>query len=100
MTESPGTPKPSAPPDPRLVLLLAAALPGMGHVWTGRAARGLGFAFFTLIGFWLTAKFAAPEASLVGRHAAGFFVWAVSLPDAYRGARLDSARAAAAAAER
>lgn len=81
-----------APPDPRHVLLAAALLPGMGHVWTGRAARGLGFALFAGVGGWLTAKFAAPDVSLVGRHAGGFFVWALSLPDAYRGARLDRAR--------
>ncbi|UMY16454.1 hypothetical protein MMB17_17340 [Methylobacterium organophilum] len=84
---------PVSPPDPRRVLLVAALLPGMGHVWTGRAARGLGFALFTLVGGWLCAKFASPEASFVGRHAAGFFVWALSLPDAYRCARLDQARA-------
>lgn len=76
-------------PDPTRVLLVAALLPGMGHVWTGRAARGLGFALFALLGGWLTARFAAPDASLVGRHAGGFFVWAMSIPDAYRGARLD-----------
>ncbi|WP_232631784.1 hypothetical protein [Methylobacterium sp. Leaf118] len=81
-----------APPDPRHVLLAAALLPGMGHVWTGRAARGLGFALFALVGGWLTAKFAAPDVSVVGRHAGGVFVWALSLPDAYRGARLDRTR--------
>ncbi|MBB2961358.1 hypothetical protein [Methylobacterium sp. R2-1] len=78
-------------PDPTRVLLAAALLPGMGHVWTGRATRGLGFALFALLGGWLTARFAAPDASLVGRHAGGFFVWALSIPDAYRAARLDRA---------
>ncbi|RXF74280.1 hypothetical protein [Hansschlegelia zhihuaiae] len=86
----------SAPPDPRLVLLVAALLPGMGHVMIGRAARGLGFAFFAAIGFWLTSKFADPDASFIGRHAGGFFVWALSLPDAYRAARMDRERAGAA----
>ncbi|MFC3693558.1 hypothetical protein ACFOWB_15160 [Chenggangzhangella methanolivorans] len=83
----------ATPPDPRLVLVLAAVFPGMGHVVIGRAMRGLGFAFFTVIGFWLTAKFAAPDVSFVGRHAAGFFVWALSIPDAYRAARMDFERA-------
>ncbi|QIJ73261.1 hypothetical protein GU700_00720 [Methylobacterium sp. NI91] len=78
-------------PDPTRVLLVAALLPGMGHVWTERAARGLGFALFALLGGWLTARFAAPDASLIGRHAGGFFVWALSIPDAYRGACLDRA---------
>lgn len=85
-------PRPATPPDPRLVLAVAALLPGVGHVMIGRAARGLGFAFFTLIGGWLTAKFAAPDASLIGKHAGGVFVWALSLPDAYRSARLDRER--------
>ncbi|WP_051091240.1 hypothetical protein [Methylopila sp. M107] len=88
-------PKPVTPPDPRLVLAVAALLPGVGHVWIGRAARGLGFAFFTLIGGWLTAKFAAPDASIIGKHAGGFFVWALSLPDVYRAAKLDLERARA-----
>jgi hypothetical protein len=83
----------TSPPDPRLVLLVAALLPGMGHVMIGRAARGLGFALFTLVLGWLTAKFAAPDASVIGRHAGGFLVWALSLPDAYRAARLDVERA-------
>lgn len=92
--------KPATPPDPRLVLLVAALLPGVGHVMIGRAARGLGFAFFTLIGGWLTAKFAAPDASFIGKHAGGFFVWALSLPDAYRTAAFAQARARAASTNR
>ncbi|MBB3973830.1 hypothetical protein [Hansschlegelia beijingensis] len=82
-----------APPDPRLVLLVAAILPGMGHVMIGRAARGLGFALFTFVLGWLTTKFAAPDAGMIGRHAGGFLVWALSLPDAYRSARTDAVRA-------
>ncbi|GEP07350.1 hypothetical protein [Methylobacterium oxalidis] len=81
-------PEPAPPPNPRLVLMAALVLPGMGHVLAGRPQRGLGFAFFTLIGAWLTTKFAAPDADVVGRHAAGLFVWALSIPDAYRTARL------------
>lgn len=87
------TPISVTPPDPRLVLALAAVLPGAGHVLIGRAARGLGFACFTLVGGWLTTKFAAPDASLIGKHAGGFLVWALSLPDVYRSARLDHMRA-------
>ncbi|HEY0292051.1 MAG TPA: hypothetical protein VGC51_06895 [Hansschlegelia sp.] len=80
-----------SPPDPRLVLLIAMALPGMGHVMIGRAARGLGFALFAFVLGWLTTKFAAPDAGVIGRHAGGFLVWAISLPDAYRSARMDVA---------
>ena len=77
-----------AKPDPLLVLATAIVLPGMGHVLIGRAQRGLGFALFTLLGAWLTTRWAAPDAGMIGRHAAGFFVWALSIPDAYRGAKL------------
>ncbi|MCG5248229.1 hypothetical protein [Methylorubrum extorquens] len=75
-------------PNPRLVLAAALLMPGVGHVLVGRARRGLGFASFTLVGAWLTTKFAASDADVVGRHAAGLFVWALSIPDAYRSARM------------
>lgn len=76
------------PRNPYVVLAAAIVLPGMGHVLAGRPQRGLGFAIFVLAGAWLTTKFAAPGVDAIGRHAAGFFVWALSIPDAYRGARL------------
>lgn len=75
-------------PNPYLVLAVAILLPGVGHILAGKTQRGLGFAFFTLVGAWLTTKFAAPDIDIVGRHAAGLFVWALSVPDAYRSARL------------
>ncbi len=84
--------RPLMRPDRRLVLLVAAILPGVGHVIVGRAARGLGFAFFTLLFGWLTTKFAPPDASFVGRHAGGAFVWALSILDAYRIAAVHSFR--------
>ncbi|ACK51549.1 conserved hypothetical protein [Methylocella silvestris BL2] len=77
----------------RLILAVAIVLPGVGHVLAGRPGRGLGFAFFTLVFAWLTTKFAAPDASVLGRYAGGFFVWALSVTDAYRIARLDEVRA-------
>ncbi|WP_336490418.1 hypothetical protein [Methylobacterium nigriterrae] len=82
------------PPSPALVLATAIVLPGMGHVLVGRARRGLGFAAFALLGAWLTTKFAAPDAGALGRHAAGLFVWALSVTDAYRSARLQQRAAA------
>lgn len=78
----------AAQPNPYLVLAAAILLPGVGHVLVGKTQRGLGFAFFTLVGAWLTTKFAAPDVGVIGRHAAGLFVWALSVPDAYRSARL------------
>ncbi len=76
------------PVNPYLVLALAIALPGAGHVALGLNFRGLGFAFFSLLLALLTYRISAPDVSFVGRSAAGLFVWALSIPDAYRVARL------------
>jgi hypothetical protein len=77
--------------NPRLVLLFAILLPGAGHVALGRIRRALGFLFFMLVLGWLTTHLAAPTASFVGRHAAGFFVYALSITDAYRLAAISAA---------
>ena len=80
-------PRPRRPLNPYLVLALAV-LPGVGHVAIGQPRRGLVFAFFTLFFAVLTYLFSTPEQSFIGRHAGGFFVWALSIPDAYRRARM------------
>jgi hypothetical protein len=76
------------PLNPYLVLALAVVLPGMGHVALGQQMRGFGFAFFSLLLALLTWHLAPPDRSFVGRTAGGLFVWALSIPDAYRLARL------------
>lgn len=76
------------PLNPYVVLALAILLPGVGHVAIGQPQRGLVFAFFTLFFALLTYLISTPEQSFVGRHAGGFFIWALSIPDAYRRARL------------
>lgn len=76
------------PINPYLVLALAVALPGTGHLALGLNFRGLGFAFFSLLLALLTYRISSPDVSFVGRSAAGLFVWALSIPDAYRIARL------------
>lgn len=81
------------PLNPYLVLLLSVVLPGVGHVAIGEARRGLAFALFVLLFSTLTYMTTTPEQSLIGRHAGGLFVWALSIPDAYRRARLRSAMA-------
>lgn len=86
--------KPAAKPtkkpiDPYWVLALAVLLPGMGHVALGQPQRGFGFAFFTLLLALMTFAITPPERSFVGRAAMGLFVWALSIPDAYRIARLN-----------
>lgn len=75
------------PPHPYAVLALAIVLPGVGHIAIGQPQRGLVFAFATLFFGLLTFVLSTPEQSFVGRHAGGFFVWALSIPDAYRRAR-------------
>lgn len=76
------------PVNPYVVLALAVLLPGVGHVAAGRPLRGLSFAFFTMLLGFITLQVAPSEASFIGRHAGGLFVWALSIPDAYRVARL------------
>lgn len=77
------------PLNPYLVLALAIAFPGAGHVAIGRAQRGLVFAFFTLLFMVLSYMTTSSEHSFIGRHAGGLFIWALSLPDVYRRARVD-----------
>ena len=72
---------------PYAVLALAILLPGMGHVMSGQPQRGFGFAFFTLLLALLTWQITPPDRSFIGRAALGLFVWALSIPDAYRLAR-------------
>ena len=76
------------PPHPYLVLGVALVLPGCGQVLNRQPKRGLMFLFFTLLLGGITTLTAPPHASLIGHFAGGLFVYALSLPDAYRTARL------------
>ncbi|MDH4980841.1 hypothetical protein [Hyphomicrobium sp. D-2] len=82
------TNKHKRPINPYLILALAIVLPGAGHVALGLPQRGFGFAFFSLLLALATWHTAGPEISFIGRSAGGLFVWALSIPDAYRIARL------------
>lgn len=77
-----------APPNPRLVLTVAAVLPGMGQVMNRQPLRGLIFVFFILLLGAFTLKTAAPEVSFVGKMSGGLFVWAMAMIDAYKTARI------------
>jgi len=79
------------PINPYLVLGLALILPGAGHVAAGEARRGLAFALFVVLFSILTYMTTTPDRSFIGRHAGGLFIWALSIPDAYRRARIRSA---------
>lgn len=79
--------KRKAPPHPYTVLLLAILMPGGGHVLAGQPQRGFGFAVFTLLFAAISWHTTTPDHSFIGRAALGLFVWAISIPDAYRVAR-------------
>ena len=84
-----GAPKP--PLHPLWVLLIAILLPGVGQVINNTPKRGVMFLFFIMSFGWITMHLAPPDASFVGRYAGGFFVYAISIMDAYRWARYRSA---------
>ncbi|WHO74645.1 hypothetical protein [Rhizobium sp. BT03] len=75
-------------PNPYLVLALAIILPGAGHVAIGEPRRGLTFVLFVMFFSILTFMTTTSDQSFIGRHAGGLFIWALSIPDAYRRARL------------
>lgn len=79
------------PLNPYLVLALAIVLPGAGHVAVRQATRGLAFVFFVVLFSMITYSTTTSDQSFIGRHAGGLFVWALSIPDAYRRARIRSA---------
>jgi hypothetical protein len=81
------------PINPYLVLALALVLPGAGHVAARDATRGLAFAFFVVLFSIVSYMTTTPDQTFIGRHAGGLFVWALSIPDAYRRARILTATA-------
>ena len=80
------------PINPYLVLALAIALPGAGHVAVRDAPRGLAVAFFGVLFSVISYMTTTSDQTFIGRHAGGLFVWALSIPDAYRRARLLATR--------
>ena len=76
------------PLDPRLVLLVAVILPGVGQVLNRQPLRGLIFVGFTILLGAFTLKTAAPDVSFVGKLSGGLFVWAMAAFDAYKTARI------------
>ena len=77
-----------APRKPLQVLLAAVVLPGSGHVLQGRAQRGLMFLFFMIVLGWASGHLMPPNASFFGRHIGGFFVYGMSIIDAYKWSKI------------
>lgn len=63
-------------------------LPGLGHVLCGAPQRGLTFQGFMVLMGWITWHLTSPGHSLMGRLAGGLFIYAVSIADAYRIAKM------------
>lgn len=80
--------KPKRPPHPLIILALAIILPGSGQVFNGEPVRGLIFLFFMFLLGGFTLVTAAPDVSIVGKLAGGIFVYAISVFDAYKKARI------------
>jgi hypothetical protein len=81
--------QPQRPPlNPYLVLLAAILLPGFGHVLNGQTKRGLIMQLFMITLAFVTWQLAPASASFIGKLSGGLFVYALSIPEAYRVARL------------
>ena len=76
------------PLNPYLVLIAAILLPGFGHVLNGQARRGFIMQLFMIALGFITWQLAPPEASFIGKISGGLFVYALSIPEAYRVARI------------
>jgi hypothetical protein len=79
---------PKPPLHPYLVLGIALALPGVGQVVNNQPNRGLLFLFTMIALGYVTYHLSGPEISLIGRYAGGIFIYALSLMDAYKWARI------------
>lgn len=71
------------PVSPKLVLLTAIFLPGMGQVLNNAPKRGFYMASFMIILGLITFNLAQPHISMVGKLAGGIFIYAISVLDAY-----------------
>ncbi len=78
----------TAPLHPYIVMAVAILLPGVGQLLNNQPQRALTMLFFMILLGMITMHTAAPDASFIGRYAGGFAVYAVSVLDAYRWARL------------
>lgn len=80
------------PLSPRIVLLVAILLPGMGQVLNNTPTRGFFMACFMIMLGLITYNLAEPHISLVGKLSGGIFIYALSVMDAYYWARYRTER--------
>ena len=85
---SPQQQAPRRPLHPYAILAIAIVLPGFGHVLCAQPTRGLTFQLFMITLGIITWNLTTPQHSYVGRLAGGLFIYARSVVDAYRLARL------------
>ena len=78
------------PFSPYVALVCAILLPGSGQLLNATPVRGLVMVLFMILLGWVSYYTTTPEHSFVGRYAGGFFVYAISIMDAYRWARVRS----------
>lgn len=67
--------------------MISIVLPGMGQVVNGFPTRGLVMLFFMMLMAVLCYQLTTPEHSILGRYAGGWFIYALSIMDAYQWAR-------------
>lgn len=75
------------PLSPKLVLLFAVLLPGVGQVLNNTPMRGFFMACFMIMLGLITFNLAEPHISMVGKLSGGIFIYALSVMDAYYWAR-------------
>ena len=80
-TKKPENIKP--PLAPMWVLIIAILLPGMGQVINNTPVKGLVMICFMVILGLITFNLAQAHISMVGKLAGGFFIYAISIMDAY-----------------
>lgn len=67
-----------------LIVLLALAIPGAGHVLLGKAPRGLIFIFWMFAFGYITYHLAGVNASPLGKISGGVAIWVLSVLEASR----------------
>jgi hypothetical protein len=83
-----GQARAARPLNPYVVLLASILLPGSGYVLCGQPKRGFTMQMFMIALAFVTWHLAPETASFAGKLAGGLFVYALTLPESYRLARM------------